>query len=149
MPPTQDNACRTSATSRTISRPIPHPIHTFQRPQFRSTQTQPRTSSIFGRTRSRKSVIKEVEENLTHPAVIVILSVINFCLWMFLFCVKVGRYTGVTAIWIWLRLVYIFEFLVKIFCRLFNLDPEKTNQGSDYTHIEGKSTFVRAAVKKK
>ncbi|KAL4217263.1 hypothetical protein ACF0H5_023714 [Mactra antiquata] len=116
-----------------------HPIHTFQVIRCRNVGNQPvRTSSgsLLRRSRSKKSVIQEVEENLTHPAIIVLLSVINFILWTFLFGVKVFRCTARISVWIFLKLAYIFDFIVKLFCRIFNLDPEKANQNSDYTHIE-------------
>jgi hypothetical protein len=116
-----------------------HPIHTFQLTQCRNIENLPlRASSIFGRARSKKSVIKETEENLTHPGVIVLLSVINFILWMFLFSVKFLRYTAKVSIWIWLKLLYSFDFIIKLFYRIFNIDPEKANQNSDFSHIESK-----------
>ena len=125
-------------TSSEIPRPGPHPIHTFQRPQSRLTlQNQSRTS-IFTRSRSKKSVIQEVEDNLTHPVIIAILSVINFVLWVFLLGASIVRKGSVVALWIWLRLLYLFDFFLKLFYRIFNQDPEKANQNSDYTHIEGK-----------
>lgn len=119
-----------------------HPIHTFQLQSRNCGNQSVRTSSsMFGRSRLKKSVIKDVEDNLTHPAILVILSVINFILWMFLVSVKVLRCTAKVSIWIWLRLAYIFDFVVKLFYRIFNLDPEKANQNSDYSHIESKYIF--------
>lgn len=120
--------------------PRTHPIHTFQLVQCRNSGNQSTRASsfIFGRTRSKKSVIKETEENLTHPGIIVLLSVINFIIWMFLFSVKFARCTAKVSIWIWLKLVYSFDFIVKLFYRIFNIDPEKANQNSDFSHIESK-----------
>lgn len=117
-----------------------HPIHTFQLAQSRNSGNQSvrTSSSMFGRSRLKKSVIKDVEDNLTHPAILIILSVINFILWMFLVSVKILRCTAKVSIWIWLRLAYLFDFVVKLFYRIFNLDPEKANQNSDYSHIESK-----------
>jgi len=116
----------------------PHPIHTFQLTMRRS--SGPRApATLFGRARARKSVIVEVEENLTHPFILAILSVINFILWWFLFTVKVLGTAAYVSIWLWLRLLYIIDFIVKLFHRIFNQDPEKqTNQNTDYSHIESK-----------
>ena len=111
-------------------------IQTFQRTQTRGTPNQSRFS-IFGRPRSHKTVIKNVEENLTHPAILGILSILNFLLWIFLSSAKVCRISAVVALWLWLKMAYTFEFLVKLFYRIFNLDPDKVNQNNDYTHIEG------------
>ena len=111
-------------------------LRTFHRTQGRRTDNQSRFS-IFGRPRSRKTVIKEVENNLTNPMILGILSLLNFLLWIFLSSVKFGRISAVVALWLWLKMAYTFEFLVKCFHRIFNLDPDKVNQNNDYTHIEG------------
>ena len=111
-------------------------LRTFHRTQGRRTDNQSRFS-IFGRPRSRKTVIKEVENNLTNPMILGILSLMNFLLWIFLSSCKFGRISAVVALWLWLKMAYTFEFLVKCFHRIFNLDPDKVNQNNDYTHIEG------------
>ena len=124
------------------TRPYPHPIHTFQIQNTRNQNANRGSNSIFSRSRTRdkKSVIKEVEANLMHPAILAILSVINFALWAFLFSVWVCRVTARVSVWTWLRVVYVFDFIWRIFCRLFNQDPDKANQNSDYTHIESEYT---------
>ena len=113
-------------------------LRTFHRTQGRRTDNQSRFS-IFGRPRSRKTVIKDVENNLTHPMILGILSLLNFLLWIFLSSCKFGRISAVVALWLWLKVAHTFEFLVKCFHRIFNLDPDKVNQNNDYTHIEGES----------
>lgn len=134
-------AMQTNRPSAPIPRSTSHPIHTFQIRSSRSLGNQSLQSSLslFGRARARKSVIKEVEENMTHPAIIILLSVINFILWMFLFTVKVLRITARVAVRLWLWILYTFDFILYIYHRIFNQDPEKTSQNSDYTHIESKS----------
>ena len=110
---------------------------TFHRTHVRGTQN-PSRFSIFGRSRPNKTVIKNVEDNLIHPFLLGILSLLNFLLWVFLSSVKVCRFSAVVFLWLWLKMAYTFEFLVKCFHRIFNLDPDKVNQSNDYTHIEGK-----------
>lgn len=133
-----DNVCGSQhrPPGATIPRSNTHPIHTFQcrgaRPRV------PAGSSLFSRTRARKSVIAEVEENLTHPVILVLLSVINFTLWMFLFTIKVLRISARISVWLCLKVLYLFDFFLRLFYRIFNQDPEKVNQNSDYTHIESK-----------
>ena len=115
-------------------------IETFQRTHVRGTHN-PSRFSIFGRSRSNKTVIKDVQDNLIHPVLLGILSLMNFLLWIFLSSVKVCRISAVVFLWLWLKMAYTFEFLVKCFHRIFNLDPDKVNQNNDYTHIEGKYPF--------
>lgn len=130
---------QTNRNSVSIPRSTSHPIHTFQIRSSRTVGNQSQSSvSIFGRTRARKSVINEVEENLTHPAIIVLLSVINFCLWMFLLTIKILGISAKISVRLWLWMLYTVDFIVRIFHRIFNQDPEKPNQNSDYSHIESK-----------
>ncbi|KAK3594846.1 hypothetical protein CHS0354_005769 [Potamilus streckersoni] len=81
--------------------------------------------------------LQDLQERSPNPAVIAILAILNFILWVALGSARAVRISAIIVLWVWLRLAYLADFFVRSFRRLFNLDPDKVNQNNDYTHIEG------------
>lgn len=69
---------------------------------------------------------------------IIVMQIMSFVLMMLIIVSKILRFVAVVCLFLWIRLMKLWELIVYVFRRVFSAEPDKINQNADYTHIEGK-----------